>query len=321
MIENRINQKIENQRNVGLCKRNRYEKAQNAENQDMGIAQKKKKYGWLRSFICFSFAVFISFSQVGPVWAADGTRVFDEAGLFSEEEVQELEARINEVRDTQDADLAVLTVEDAQGESAEVYADDFYDSHGLGVGDDASGILLSIDMDNREIYVSTSGYAAKVLTDVRVEKVLDAEYDSVADGNYADGALEAIDSIENYLELGVPAGQYTQVREEKKHSLEWYEVLFAAAAAAIVAALPCLSVMRQYKMQKEHRQALGYHMAYRADSALHFVQNEEQFVNRSVVTRRIPKNPGPGASGGSAGRTTMHQSSSGRMHGGGGRKF
>ena len=183
------------------------------------------------------------------------------------------------------------------------------------------GILLSIDMDNREIYVSTTGYAMKVLTDARVEKVLDAAYDSVADGNYAEGALGAIDSIENYLEMGVPAGQYTQVREEKKHSLEWYEVLFAAVAAAIVAALPCFSVMRQYKMQKEHRQSLGFHMAYRADSALHFVQNEEQFVNRSVVTRRIPKNPGPGASGGSAGRTTIHQGSSGRMHGGGGRKF
>ena len=28
-----------------------------------------------------------------------------------------------------------------------------------------------------------------------------------------------------------------------------------------------------------------------------------------------------GASGGSAGRTTIHQGSSGRMHGGGGRKF
>lgn len=137
----------------------------------------------------------------------------------------------------------------------------------------------------------------KVLTDARVEKVLDAAYDSVADGNYAEGALGAIDSIENYLEMGVPAGRYTQVREEKKHSLEWYEVLFAAVAAAIVAALPCFSVMRQYKMQKEHRQSLGFHMAYRADSALHFVQNEEQFVNRSVVTRRIPKNPGPGASG------------------------
>ena len=325
MIENKINEMMENQQNVGLYELNLYinqcEKAQNEENRNVGITQKKKKYERLKCVICFSAAAVISFSQVSPIWAADGTRVFDEAGLFSEQEVQELEAQIDAVRSSQNADLAVLTVEDAQGKSAEAYADDFYDSHELGVGDDASGILLSIDMDNREIYVSTSGYAARVLTDARVDDVLDAAYDGVADGNYADGALEAIEHIDHYLELGVPAGQYTQVRGEKKHSLEWYEVLFAAAAAAIVAALPCVSVMRRYKMQKEHRQALGYHMAYRADSTLQFVQNEEQFVNRSVVTRRIPRNPGPGAPGGLAGRTTMHQSSSGRMHGGGGRKF
>lgn len=193
---------------------------------------------------------------------------------------------------------------------------------GLGVGDDASGILLSIDMDNREIYVSTTGYAMKVLTDARVEKVLDAAYDSVADGNYAEGALGAIDSIENYLEMG-RSGRDSIRRCARRKTIPWNGrgVVCGGAAAAIVAALPCFSVMRQYKMQKEHRQSLGFHMAYRADSALHFVQNEEQFVNRSVVTRRIPKNPGPGASGGSAGRTTIHQGSSGRMHGGGGRKF
>ena len=97
------------------------------ENQNAGVTQKKKKYGRLKDFICFSVAAFISFSQVSPIWAAEGTRVFDEAGLFSAEEVQELETRIDEVRDSQDADLAVLTVEDAQGESAESYADDFYD--------------------------------------------------------------------------------------------------------------------------------------------------------------------------------------------------
>ena len=175
------------------------------------------------------------------LWAAEGTRVFDEAGLFSAEEVQELETRIDEVRDSQDADLAVLTVEDAQGESAESYADDFYDSHGLGVGDDASGILLSIDMDNREIYVSTTGYAMKVLTDARVERCWMRHMTAWRMGTMRkEGRAGAIDSIENYLEMGVPAGQYTQVREgEKTFPGMVCEALFAAIAAAIVAALPC----------------------------------------------------------------------------------
>ncbi len=79
--------------------------------------------------------------------------------------------------------------------------------------------------------------------------------------------------------------------------------------------------MRQYKMQKEHRHPLGFHMAYRADSAPHFVQNEEQFCKPVGSDQTDSENPGPGASGGSGGRTTIHQGSCGRMHGGGGRKF
>ena len=271
--------------------------------------------------ICLFFAAFLSLSGAFQVLASDDTRVFDEAGLFDEYEKEELETRIEEVRKSENIDLAVTTTDDANGKTSEAYADDFYDSHGFGTGDDASGVLLLIDMDNREIYVSTSGYAARVLTDDRIEDVLDSAYDSVADGYYADGALAAIDSIETYMEWGVPEGQYTEVRKEKVRSIEWYEVLIAAAVAAIAGGLSCLSVVRKYKMKKERGQSLGYHLSYRADSALNFVKNDEHFVNRSVVTRRIPRKNGPGPSGGSGGRTTMHQSNSGHMHGGGGRKF
>ena len=62
------------------------------ENRNAGVTQKKKKYGRLKDFICFSVAAFISFSQVSPIWAAEGTRVFDEAGLFSAEEAGKLSA-------------------------------------------------------------------------------------------------------------------------------------------------------------------------------------------------------------------------------------
>ena len=112
--------------------------------------------------ICLFFAAFLSLSGAFQVLASDDTRVFDEAGLFDEYEKEGLETRIEEVRKSENIDLAVTTTDDANGKTSEAYADDFYDSHGFGTGDDASGVLLLIDMDNREIYVSTSGYAARV---------------------------------------------------------------------------------------------------------------------------------------------------------------
>ena len=39
------------------------------------------------------------------------------------------------------------------------------------------GLALLIDMDNREITVSTSGIAIRYLTDERIENILDAGYD------------------------------------------------------------------------------------------------------------------------------------------------
>ena len=95
------------------------------ENQNARVTQKKKKYGRLKDFICFSVAAFISFSQVSPIWAAEGTRVFDEAGLFSAEEVQELETRIDEVRGFTGCRSGGTDSRGRTGESAESYADDF----------------------------------------------------------------------------------------------------------------------------------------------------------------------------------------------------
>ena len=51
--------------------------------------------------------------------------------------------------------------------------DDFYDEHDFGIGSRRSGALLLIDMDNREAYISTKGYAITLYSDARIEAMLD----------------------------------------------------------------------------------------------------------------------------------------------------
>lgn len=263
--------------------------------------------------------ILLAFSQTA---LAEKRRVFDEAGLFTAQEKEHLETALSDFREEYPADLGILTVKDAGGKTAEEYADDFYDSHGLGAGEKYSGALLSIDMDHRELWLSTLGETSSVLTDQRIKKILDAAYDSAAEGDYAACALTAIDEIGRFMEAGVPAGQYDYIRKKQGRSLRWYEILFALAVSGIAAASPCLSTVNQYKMKKEQRQSLNYRLAYRGSCAYRFELENEKFLNRTVVQERIPRNSGSGgASGRSAGRTTLHRSSSGRMHGGGGRKF
>lgn len=82
------------------------------------------------------------------VWAETGDqRVFDQAGLWNQEEISRLESRIRELRDQMKMDVVLVTTSDAQGKTSRDYADDFYDQGGFGTRKDCSGVLYLIDLD------------------------------------------------------------------------------------------------------------------------------------------------------------------------------
>lgn len=284
------------------------------------------------AFFCIFSVVYGGFSSA----AADGERrVFDEAGLFTAEETEELEIQIQAIRSEIKMDVAVLTIEDAMGKTSEEYADDFYDEQGLGIGRDYSGALYLIDMDNRQMHISSLGEMRQYLTDDRIERIFDNATGYASEGEYAACATAALSGISQYAESGILEGQYNYDRDTgavdvyKRRSLSWYEILFALAASGSMAALACRSTVKKYKMEDEQKQALNFHLAYRGASAFAFTPSNDLLINKMVSQRRIPRNTGstprspggPRGSAGSGGRTTVHRSSSGRSHGGGGRGF
>lgn len=297
---------------------------------DMDVNRYTRINGFVLLMVIFS-VLFILSSPV-TVFAAK-QQVFDNAELFGPEERAELEKQLASFREEWKMDLGILTVNDAAGKTTEQVADDFYDNQGMGIGQSASGALFVIDMDNREIYISTLGGMSDILTDERIESVLDGAYPYISEGDYKGCAAAAVDGIGSHMRAGVPAGQYDAVRTDYHPSLKWSEILFAFCAAAFVAILPCVSTVNRYKLKKERKQALDSVLSYRSNSAFLFQQKNDRFINKTVTERKIPKSTAEtgqrsrsgsaksGGSGSSAGRTTLHRSSSNRMHGGGGRKF
>lgn len=264
--------------------------------------------------------------------ASDGTeqRVFDMAGLLTKEEVAEFERIIQENRDRMKIDIVVVTTEDAGGKSAREYADDFYDEGGYGYGRKKNGVLFLIDMDNRELYVSTGGDVIRLLTDSRIESILDDVYEGASRSDYADSVGAFLKAVDQYYQKGIVSGQYNYDTETGRisihRSIRWYEMLLALAVSGFVAGSICLGVINRYEMKKERRQAANYLMAYRADCQFRYQEQTDNLVNKFVTTAVIPRSQnhsggGGGRSGGSSGRSSTHRSSSGRSHGGGGRKF
>lgn len=260
-----------------------------------------------------------------------GARVYDQAGLLTSSEITEIEDQLTSLRKSMNFDVVVVTTEEADGKTAQEYADDFFDQGGFGTGLKKNGILFLIDMDNREIALSTSGDTIRIFTDRVIDAMLDDSYEGVSQGDYKASVQAFLDDTEYYGAKGIQAGQYNYDTETGKvsvyRSIRWYEFLIAFVVSAGVAASVCLGVKHQYNMEETKGQMANHNLAYRADSHMVYGTQTDNLVNKHVTSRIIPRNTGSsgsrsgGSHSSSAGRSSTHHSSSGRTHGGGSRKF
>ncbi|MCI9281791.1 MAG: TPM domain-containing protein [Lachnospiraceae bacterium] len=273
----------------------------------------------------------IGISQTWAAETAGGQWVYDQAGLFSEEEVAALEKELSAMQRDTGMDVVMVTTRDADGKTAEIYADDFFDELGLGDLRDAGGILYLIDMDNRELYISTYKEAIRLLTDERIEAMLEKGISHMAEGDYVGCADRLIRDTWQYYEAGIVDRQYNQDRDtgeidyykrKPQKKIHWYEAVLAVSVSAFCAGSICWKVKKDYQMEKEWKMAAGYHLAYRADAGFRFQNQRDELKDSHITRQRIPRvSSSGGRSGGHFGRSTTHVSGSGRVHGGGGRKF
>lgn len=291
--------------------------------------------------ICLLICTFLVMGSMA-VWAdqtgavSGQPRVFDQAGLFSETEIIQLEEKIAQCRKSTKMDVVIVSAY-ADGErSAEEYADDYYDYGGFGAGKKASGVLLLYYMDGPgqpggECYISTAGTMINMLTDERIESILDDVYGDLGNRDFAGATEHFLEDVKAYVKEGVESGQYTYDRDTgeivRYHSIRLYEVAIAMVIAGILAGSVCLDIKKRYAMKQSSREVSNSLQAYRADCAFHFSVAGDKMVNKYVRSVPIPRNTSSGSGGrghsgsSSAGRSTIHTSSSGRSHGGGGRRF
>ena len=248
--------------------------------------------------------------------AAEGY-VYDYAGLMSGEEITELEIQIADMKEKTGWDIFAVTTDYAEGKSAIAYADDFYDER---TAEDSDGILVLIDMDNREIYVSTCGEAIRYLTDARIERILDDGFYYVSNGAYASCLSAMLDKAEVYYDTGIQQNQYNYDVETGAVSeyrvLTWMEVVPVFFLAAIVGFAIFFGVKKSYSMKGGR-----YEYPYMKYGKLDLTTHQDQFLRTHTTHHRIQTSSSGSGGRSSGGRSSTHRSSSGRSHGGGGRRF
>lgn len=254
-------------------------------------------------------------------------KVHDQADLFTDDEELLLAEQIATLIAKHQMDVAVVTTDDAKGLSAMEYADDFYDYNGYGYdtagaeyGTDRDGFLFLIDMDNREIYISTRGGVIGLYNDYSIERLLDAAYPYVSDGEYYESAkafLQKADSIADSRTAyrgGNGASPAPTPVGTSRLNLELIGMsLLGGTGVALVVVLIMLF------FHKRSLSATPHGRSYVPPGSIAETHRQDIFVNTYTTRTAIPQESS--SSGGGGGGSSSHSSSSGGSHGGGGRSF
>lgn len=256
------------------------------------------------------FAAVALFIWILPVQVSLGAEtsntfkwIHDGAELYSVQEEQEINARLQKIRDEKGIDTVIVTVTDTDGKSARDFADDYLNEGGYGYGSENNAILLLIDMGGREFYISTMGAdVLKCFNDDRIDKMLDNIEKDIVSENYLECAASFMDDVSRYMgtdpsvkERGPVTGMDIAVR-----------LLISVAAGAAVSLITWCILRRGTPVAVSAGD-------YLVENSVKIISSEDTFINSVTTTRHIPKE--------SSGGTSTHTSRSGQTHGGGGRSF
>ena len=136
-----------------------------------------------------------------PVFAA-GQLLVDDANILTSAEERRLEKKLEEASETCNMDIAIVTVDGIDSYSIGRYTEDYYDDNGY--ADD--GVMLLIDMDERQWWITGTGKGADIFTSSVIDTIGDLMEDDLTNGDYAAAFETYIDKCIYYVESPFEAG-------------------------------------------------------------------------------------------------------------------
>lgn len=276
-----------------------------------------------RSTICLIFCLLLLASLTLSVSASSYLpMVIDSADLLTGEERIELEEKALSLRTEYEMDVVILTVESLNGKTAQNYADDYYDDNGYGYGENYSGLLFLLAMEEREWYISTCGDAIFAFTDYGLDQLGEAVVPYLSSGLYYEAFITYLAALPDYMEAyaqGSPIDGYAQDYAPGRPGTVYYEsekhVNFGVSLIIGIVAAAIVIIIMFFSMNTKRRQ----HSAgdYMKQDSYHLRVQRDLFLYSNVSKVRRQENNGSGHGGGSS----THRSSGGRSHGGRGGRF
>lgn len=240
------------------------------------------------------------------------TRVVDMAELMDNTEKSSLLSKLDEISERQQLDVVVVTVNTLDNKTPADYADDFYDYNGYGFGSGKDGILLLVSMEDRDWYISTTGYGITAITDKGIEYISDQFLPKLSDGDYYESFVEYANQCDKFI-TQAKTGKPYDVGNMPKEPFPVFSAIVTGLVVGLIAALIITSMMKgKLKTVRMQKSASDYVKK----NSMKVTNRQDLFLYSHVDKTRRETSSSHGGGG-----SSTHISSSGSSHGGGGGKF
>ena len=240
-----------------------------------------------------------------PAAFANPEKVADRAGLLTGEEQQSLQQKLSNLAEKWNMDFVFATVPTIAGADVQTAAEDFYDYNGYGIGPDWAGVILFINIGERDVNVTAEGHAQDAFTSYALDMVREEVTPYLSDGEFYEAADYFADLADLVFQAEADGNPYDYDHTYKKPMSLLMRLLISGGSGLVLAVIVFLILWAQLTSVKTASEAGNYIKP----GSFHLTRSNDLFLYKNVTRQKIESDSG--SKGGGSHTTSSGHSASG----------
>lgn len=240
-----------------------------------------------------------------PALARDLPLVYDGAGLLTEEEVSELNEVAEYLSNDYSCEIAIVVVPDTEGYYVEDYAEAVYRQYHYGYGEDQSGVMLLLSMEERDYDLCAYGYGNTAFTDYGKEWIMDSVLPYLGENDWYGGFEEFLYRCGYCLE---EARTNKPVDDYSGNYAPSGPVTPGLVIVGVIIGLIVTLIVQGSMKKKMNSAVLATQAGSYQERELQLTGQSDRFVRKDVTRVRRSDDDSRSGGGGSGRGTSVHSS-------------
>lgn len=251
-----------------------------------------------KKIISILFAIILVLGMSISAFANNqGIYVYDEAGILTNDEIEELNAKAKAISEEYGCEVYAITVPGLEGSEAWELNEMLYFQLTEFFGASEDTIILTLAMEERQYDILAHGYGNTAFTDYGKDVMAERFLDDFADDDWYWGFNDYLDTCDEFLEMAVNGEPFDVGSEGDSFGANLFGVLIATIVSCIIALVVCLIFKAQMKTARLATEAHYY------QKELNLTNHYDRFSHRDI--RRV-YNPPQDNDNNSSGGTTIN---------------